>query len=118
MSEIKIKIEPITVEALEQLESKGLIKMFRPPQKIAEHPHQDAVEVMYVSAPECGHHQLLCVRKNVTKIRFEDHDENEEVIFVNPAADNFKPLYLVIGLGTTDVLLSKAKNEDVVVAPW
>jgi len=112
MKELKLKPEPLTEEILTDLEARGLVKRFSAPKEIKDAPETDQCRVMYVTPDSSGGHQLLCVRKGVTEVQLTEHIENEDVIFLSPDAANYKPLYMVIGLGRTDELKLKAENNS------
>lgn len=116
--EINLHAEPLTEKALADLENRGLVARFQPPADIADRPEEDAAKIVYLAGEKSGPHQLLCVRKTVTEIKLTDHDENEEVIFVDPKADRFRPLYLIIGLDKTDKLKEKARQGKLSAADF
>ena len=78
-------------------------------------PGTDVVETIYTSAPRYGSHKLICVGKNITKIRLSSHPDNEEFIIINPCKRKFKPLFLIIGLEKHEALEKKAKSGRLTV---
>lgn len=102
-----LRPQKITSSILADLERRERIKLLRAPRSISEAPQADAVDVLYVSAPDSGAHKLICVRKNQTNIRLTTHSENEEVIFLKAPDALFKPLYLIISLLPENELLKK-----------
>ena len=109
MKVLKLKLIDITPSILSFLERRELIRAFRPTHKALRVGEGECVvEKIYSTAPRFGTHKLICVGKNETKITLTTHPDNEDLILINPANYKFKPLYLVIGVGTKRELERKA----------
>lgn len=110
MNVIELAPRAVTIELLEKLDQKGLIRLFHPTPETQNPPAGENIAVsLYESAPEFGSHRLLAVGVNKHCVRLGTHSDHEEFL-IPPHRDNVKPLYLVISFLKTDVLYRK--NQD------
>jgi len=95
---VKFKPIDVTEAILLRLEKKGLIRTFRPTDKILCHASRKGlVDKIYSSPPEFGGHKLICVRSdNLVKIKLNSHPHNEEFLIVNNTSLKLKPLLVII----------------------
>lgn len=97
-----IPLKPIkaNLKLFEELEKKKLIKLLRPSKAVIETKTKNgAISRFYTSKPEFGSHTLICVGKRTTDIKkLSWHDDNEDIILLNPIDLKFKKLYLIIAL--------------------
>ena len=120
MKILRLKPVNVTPAILSRFERSGLIRVFRPTKKaLNARKEKCVVEKIYSTAPRFGTHKLICVGKNETKIVLTTHPDNEDFIIINSTDYKFKPLYLIIGLGSKKDLEQKArigrlKKQDIV----
>lgn len=105
-----IKPIDITPKIAARLERRGLIRIFKPTRRALNVKEGKCVaEKIYSTEPPFGTHKLICVGKNETRLALTTHPDNEDFIVINPTNYKFKPLYLIIGLGSEKVLEQKAR---------
>lgn len=95
---IVLKPIPWSAEALQNLEARGLIKLFRPTEKTLKAPvGHNVVDPLYVSDERYGPHKLIAVGINMDKVRLGVHPDNEEIFLPNLGSET-KPCYYVVCL--------------------
>lgn len=114
MKTIRLKPIEVTPKILTRLEKKGLIRTFKPTQKILRlgvHK-KGGVDTIYSSSPRFGSHKLICIAKEDSrKVSLNFHSDNEEFILINNTSLRFKPLYIVIGLHKYKEFKIRAVNK-------
>lgn len=109
MKIIDLKPVDITQRIIRRLEKLGLIRAFSAtPRSLRAKEGRCVADKVYATASRFGAHKLLCVGKNETLIALTTHPDNEDFIIINPGGHKFKPLYLIIGLGSSKNLIRKA----------
>jgi len=109
---LKLKPVAVTQTIMAGLESRGLIRVFKPTARALRAKEGSCVvDKIYSTASRFGTHKLICVGKNETKITLTTHPDNVDFIIINPAKYKFKPLYLIIGLAKQKVLEKKARHR-------
>ncbi len=97
--EIILKPVKASTKLFDILEEKKLIRTLKPTKKAIEtRTKTGAVSRIYTSNPKFGTHALMCVGKRTTGIRLSWHEDNEDIILLNPLNLKFKNLYLIISL--------------------
>ena len=110
MKRLKLKPINITPKVLAFLERRGFARAFRPtPRASRVGEGKCVVDKVYSTAPRFGTHKLICVGKNETRITLTTHPDSEDLILLDATDRKFKPLYLIIGLGTKKGLEQKAR---------
>ncbi|MDR1941662.1 MAG: hypothetical protein LBQ47_04990 [Endomicrobium sp.] len=95
--EIILKPVKASEKLFKDFEKKKLIKLFRPTLKtISTKTKTGAVSRLYSSRKIFGTHSLMCVGKRTTDIRLSYHDDNEDLILLNPLGMKFKKLYFIV----------------------
>ncbi len=104
----------MSVEIMETLISKNLVKPLRPSEKaMSLKPNSgNCADLIYSSDIQYGSHKLICVALNSSAIRLNSHPDNEEFILLNPAGVEYKPLYLIISLIPHNELQKKIDDEE------
>lgn len=98
MTELRIKVRPMTQDVIEILEGKGLIRRLMPTQKVLSTPEKEiGVEYLYSTDVKFGPHMMICVGFNRSIVDMAYHSDKEDFILINEGREQ-KPLILVIGL--------------------
>ncbi|MGE5587888.1 MAG: hypothetical protein ACM3ZO_06705 [Clostridia bacterium] len=104
---IMLRPVPWSADILQNLEARGLIKLFRPTEKILKAPvGQNVVDPLYVSDERYGPHKLIAVGINMDRVRLGVHPDNEEIFLPNLLSET-KPCYYVVCLLSEDELRKK-----------
>jgi hypothetical protein len=103
----------VTIELLEELDQKGLIRLFHPTPETQNPPAGENIAVsLYESSPEFGSHRLLAVGVNKHSVRLGTHSDREEFL-IPPHSEKVKPLYLVISFLKADELFIKNQANSI-----
>lgn len=112
--EIILKPVKASTKLFNKLEKLNLIKTMTPPKEIINtRTKTGAVSTFYKTQDVFGTHTLLCVGKRTTDIGFSYHDDNEDLILINPLNLKFKKMYLVVSYLKKDEFLKKYNDEKI-----
>ncbi len=107
MNPIQLIPVPVTLSTLQDLESRGLIRLFHPTEATLRPPNgENITEALYESAPGFGPHRLIAVGVNKQGVRLGTHSDHEEFL-IPPHGTEVKPLYLVISYLKAAELLTR-----------
>lgn len=110
----EILLNPVKAspELFLKLEKKKLIRMIRPLKKTLEtRTKTGAVSRFYTSSGASGTHALISVGKRTRDVKLSWHDDNEDVLLINPMGLKFNKLYLVLSLLKKTALLKKLSSQ-------
>lgn len=107
---IALRPQRMTYPILQELDARGVIRLFKPTERIRSNPYADAVDTLYSTASEYDGHKLICVRKAETRVTFTVHSASEEVLFINPAHSRARALFLVLAIHPVDLFIRKVEE--------
>jgi hypothetical protein len=98
MKELRLKVRPVTEEAMQRLEERGLLQRILPTREVLEAPEGEVVaDFAYTTDPQFGSHTLIRAGFNRSRVEMATHSDREEIFLINEGRQQ-KPLILVIGL--------------------
>jgi hypothetical protein len=105
-----LKPVDISPAILRRLEKAGLVRPWRATPGSLRVPRGGCVvDKVYATHPRYGGHKLICVGKDQAEIELSAHPDAEDFIMLDPGGHKFKPLYLIVGLGSPAQLSKKAR---------
>jgi hypothetical protein len=98
MTQLMLKVRPVTEGAMQVLEERGLLQRLLPNSEALNVPEGEVkASYIYKTDLQFGSHTLICAGFNRSRVELATHSDREEIFCINEGR-NQKPLILVIGL--------------------